>query len=687
MESCDISSDSLACVAIHGNSSNPTIRDCKIHDSKQEPGVVVFEQGQGTIEGCDIFANRATGVAVGQGSNPTIRNCKIHDSKEGGGVYVCEQAKGTIEGCDIFANELAGVEINQGGTLTVRHCKIHDNDDGVYVRDQAKGTVEGCDIFANEASGVNIVQGGDPIIRNCKIHDSKQGCGVVVGDYGKGTVEGCDIFANELVGVEIEQGGNPVIRNCTIYDNEGNGVYVCEQGKGAVKGCDIFANKLSGVSIGQGADPTVCDCKIHHNRESGLYAQEGKGTVEGCDIFANELTGVEIWQGGDPTVRDCKIHHSKEGGGLYVAKEGKGLVEGCEIFANKLAGVKIAQGGDPTIRDCKIHDDSKSGVIPVCAACGADLGPDVTDHCPKCGKYPWVVPQTQLQDKTFRESLHRTSAPAAEAKAEAANAYKPPALPGDVKQFYFPTVEPRPIDAQLEVYPLVLEVAKVVYLLDKHAGTEHIEVVRLLAQPPAVFHPAAWETAWPLTGVVPEGAPPPDARWVGVPESMDSGRKLKALEKAFAEHLYATRKLLLWENLTLGLLGRPGETEADFRKCCKAAAEEEKKHAMEIEKVKFRPKFDSLGASLPDEKPKKSAVEVDADDPKVEEKRRKLTTDYQSKVWEITEKWKRVGEEATAIQVKPRKADVHVTHFGLAWAPYWRTTGPGGQVKLAAAYR
>ena len=39
-----------------------------------------------------------------------------------------------------------------------------------------------------------------------------------------------------------------------------------------------------------------------------------------------------------------------------------------------------------------------------------------------------------------------------------------------------------------------------------------------------------------------------------------------------------------------------------------------------------------------------------------------------SKVAEIEAKWKRVGGEATAIQVKPRKADVHVTHFGLAWA-------------------
>ena len=59
----------------------------------------------------------------------------------------------------------------------------------------------------------------------------------------------------------------------------------------------------------------------------------------------------------------------------------------------------------------------------------------------------------------------------------------------------------------------------------------------------------------------------------------------------------------------------------------------------------------------------------------MDEKRSKVTTDYISKTGEITEKWKRIGEEATAIQVKPRKADVHITHFGLGWAPYWRTAG------------
>src|SRR5207248_534001 len=100
-------SDSLACVAIHGKDSDPTIRNCKIHDSK-DTGVFVYERGRGVIEDCDLYGNRLSGVNIRQGSDPTVRNCKIHGSKEGGGVNSYEQGKGTIEGCDLFANKLSG---------------------------------------------------------------------------------------------------------------------------------------------------------------------------------------------------------------------------------------------------------------------------------------------------------------------------------------------------------------------------------------------------------------------------------------------------------------------------------------------------------------------------------------------------------------------------------------------------
>jgi Helicase HerA, central domain len=318
--------------------------------------------------------------------------------------------------------------------------------------------------------------------------------------------------------------------------------------------------------------------------------------------------------------------------------------------------------------------------ILVCAQCGVDLGPDVTDHCPHCGKYPWLIPQSRLQDKAFRQSLPR-AAVAASAAPEAADAKLasdrlPPVLPGNVQQFYLPSLRPRPKDAQLEYHPLVLGFANVVFILDKHKGTEHSESVRLLAMAAASGHPTAWGAAEAYGGRVPEeAAAEPNARWAGVPESLDTGRKIKALEKAFVEHLYTTHKLSLWENRTLGLLSAPGESEAVFRGHCRVAADAEKKQALEMEKVKFRPKFEALDIPLPDKARAKTVETVESGDARLDEKRGKVRTDYISKTGEIAEKWKRIGEEATAIQVKPRKADVHVTHFGLGWAPYWRTTG------------
>ena len=115
-------------------------------------------------------------------------------------------------------------------------------------------------------------------------------------------------------------------------------------------------------------------------------------------------------------------------------------------------------------------------------------------------------------------------------------------------------------------------------------------------------------------------------------------------------------------------------------------ADQEKQQALEMEKLKFGPKFEALDAALPEEEPKpkkgggllgrlfggSSGSNLD-DKAKGEarraEKLRKLTADYQGKRAEITEKWKRIGSESTPIQVKAKKADIRVTHFGLAWLP------------------
>ena len=154
LENCDITSDSLSCIAIHGSSANPMIKNCRIHDGK-DAGVVVYENGEGTIEDCDIFANKL-GVGISEGGNPLVKKCQIHDGKESG-VYVYENGEGTIEDCDVFANYYSGVEVEQGGNPLVKHCKINRNEDeAVWVHDNGKGTVENCDLTNNKGGAWDI---------------------------------------------------------------------------------------------------------------------------------------------------------------------------------------------------------------------------------------------------------------------------------------------------------------------------------------------------------------------------------------------------------------------------------------------------------------------------------------------------------------------------------------------------
>jgi hypothetical protein len=339
-----------------------------------------------------------------------------------------------------------------------------------------------------------------------------------------------------------------------------------------------------------------------------------------------------------------------------------------------------------------VKEQDRSGAVAattlLCPHCQAELPPGVADRCPACGKNPYAKPAAGAPAAKVARWV-----PAAAGAADAvpvavpadsghggAVSNMPPVLPPDVNQFYLPPVK-TPRGGVVEYQPRVLGFAEVVFVLNKRTGQEFRAQVRKLARPAAPGHPIDWEQADDVHAD--PAARQPNARWGSVPESLDTGRKLKALEKAFADYLYSTQKLLLFENRELGLVGAPGEAEATFRKRCREAALEQARQALEMEKLKFAPKFEALGAKLPEDAGEAKAggglldwilnrgTAKKAGPPrdKQEEKVRKLEADYQSKRNEAAEKWKRAGEAVTPVQVKPRKADIRVTHFGLAWVP------------------
>ncbi|TGO02046.1 hypothetical protein PN36_31280, partial [Candidatus Thiomargarita nelsonii] len=113
LENCDITSDTLACVGIHGSEAEGIVSYCKIHDSKESCGVYVYENGTGRIENCEIFGNANTGIQIRKGGNPVVQNCTI---KQNGyqAVWVYDDGAGTIENCDLRDNAEGAWNIESG---------------------------------------------------------------------------------------------------------------------------------------------------------------------------------------------------------------------------------------------------------------------------------------------------------------------------------------------------------------------------------------------------------------------------------------------------------------------------------------------------------------------------------------------------------------------------------------------
>jgi hypothetical protein len=325
--------------------------------------------------------------------------------------------------------------------------------------------------------------------------------------------------------------------------------------------------------------------------------------------------------------------------------------------------------------------DAGPMAIPVCTHCHAELGPEVTDRCPSCGKRPWASAAFRRREQARRDGVARAGT---SRRSGTTVTHLPPVLPAEVTQFYLSAEgEPR---GELEYQPWLFAAAEVTFVLDRRKGLEHVRPVRLLASPPEAGHPADWQHAGGAPDSLAPG-PAAGARWAGLPSVMDTSRKLKSLQRAFGEFLYSTQRLALFQNRTLGLVSAPGESLALFQGRCREAAVAEAEKALQMEKVKFAPKFEALGTKLPEEEPERhggfwawltasvtpvSRTPSGPPTSRLEEKQRKLAGEYQAKRNEICEKWKRVGEEATQVEIKPRKIDVRISQFGIGWVPCWR---------------
>jgi hypothetical protein len=340
--------------------------------------------------------------------------------------------------------------------------------------------------------------------------------------------------------------------------------------------------------------------------------------------------------------------------------------------------------------------------IPLCQQCGAELAQTGLTACPTCGA-PVPRPAAQAEEQQFKQALLRdaTAAPGRDALAESVS-HVPPVLAG-VTQFYLPlSGTGRPAGAAELLYqPRLLAFAEAVFA-DRRKNLEFRRQYRRLAVPPPPGQPAAWHAAEVYDGPLAEAAEP-GARWADVPESVNTARKLKALERGFADFLQGNAKLIVYVNPALEVTGAAGEDLASFQQRCRAAALQRAESALAELRAKYAPKFRALNADVPAD-----AVVVKQDSwlsglsfglfasnprpgsrlsARDQARLRNLEDEWLAKRKDLAEKWRQAGEEYTELALTPRKADSQVTHFGLAWAPFWRVATPDGWIDLRPAYR
>lgn len=116
---------------------------------------VNISQGKLNLESCDISSQTAACVIIHQNAEPLLIRNRIHGGTDG--VVVSHNGKGTLEDNDIFANVNRGVVIKESGALTLRGNRIVQNGElGILVWKGGGGIFEDNDLRGNATGAWHI---------------------------------------------------------------------------------------------------------------------------------------------------------------------------------------------------------------------------------------------------------------------------------------------------------------------------------------------------------------------------------------------------------------------------------------------------------------------------------------------------------------------------------------------------
>jgi len=221
--------------------------------------------------------------------------------------------------------------------------------------------------------------------------------------------------------------------------------------------------------------------------------------------------------------------------------------------------------------------------------------------------------------------------------------------------------------------------------------------------------------------------PGPDVLFGQLPVDLGNASRFAALEKEFGEYLFYNRSTTIWYNPHLKLYSELGETAKTFQRRCREAARQARDAEAEEIKGRYKVQFDQLLEKMKREKRELEEDEVEYGARKREEffsgaesvvdfftarrmrrgvsaasRKRRLTQqakadieesektidDLEAQLYEagarlqreldaLTARWVALIDDVQQEEVHPRRSDVRVNLFGLAWLPGWEISVPG----------
>ena len=212
-----------------------------------------------------------------------------------------------------------------------------------------------------------------------------------------------------------------------------------------------------------------------------------------------------------------------------------------------------------------------------------------------------------------------------------------------------------------------------------------------------------------------------------LPVDLGNASRFAALGKEFSEYLFYNRSVTIWYNLHLKLYSELGESAKAFQRRCREAARQARDAEAEEIKGRYKTRFDQLLVKMQREKRELEEDQVEYAARKREEffsgaesvvdlftgrkmrrsvstasRKRRLTQqakadieesektiddletridevgdELQRELDELTARWAALIDDVQQEEVRPRRTDVRVNLFGLAWLPGWEITVPG----------